>query len=77
MDALLELRHRVFCVEQGVPEHEEIDGRDGEAIHLVALRDGELLGTCRLLSSTAPCSSAGWPSSRTRAGGGSRPRCWT
>lgn len=49
MDALLDLRHRVFCVEQGVPKREEIDGRDGDAIHLVALRAGRVLGTCRLL----------------------------
>jgi len=51
MDQLLDLRHRVFCVEQGVPKHEEIDGRDGDAIHLVAVRseDGRVLGTCRLL----------------------------
>lgn len=49
MDALLDLRHRVFCVEQGVPKHEEIDGRDGDAVHLVALRGGRVLGTCRLL----------------------------
>ena len=51
MDALLDLRHRVFCVEQGVPKREEIDGRDDDAIHLVALRseDGRILGTCRLL----------------------------
>jgi len=51
MDALLELRHRVFCVEQGVPKREEIDGRDEEAVHLVAL-DRErrrVQGTCRLL----------------------------
>jgi predicted GNAT family N-acyltransferase len=45
----LRLRHAVFCVEQGVPEHEELDGRDNEGIHLVALSGGELLGTCRML----------------------------
>jgi predicted GNAT family N-acyltransferase len=45
----LELRHEVFCVEQGVPEHEELDGRDGDGIHLVALEQGRLVGTCRLL----------------------------
>lgn len=45
----LRLRHEVFCVEQGVPEREELDGRDGEGIHLVALGGGELLGTCRVL----------------------------
>ncbi|MFL5830625.1 MAG: GNAT family N-acetyltransferase [Solirubrobacteraceae bacterium] len=49
MAAALELRHEVFCVEQGVPEHEEVDGRDPEGIHLVAVADGELIGTCRLL----------------------------
>lgn len=47
--ALHELRHRVFCEEQGVPEHEELDGRDGDALHLVAVRDGRIVGTCRLL----------------------------
>jgi predicted GNAT family N-acyltransferase len=49
MAAALELRHEVFCVEQGVPVREELDGRDGEALHLAAVSDGELLGTCRLL----------------------------
>jgi predicted GNAT family N-acyltransferase len=51
MDALLGLRHRVFCLEQGVPKREEIDGRDGDAVHLVALRpeDRRVVGTCRLL----------------------------
>jgi predicted GNAT family N-acyltransferase len=49
MDAAIELRHEVFCVEQGVPEHEEIDGRDGDGVHLVAVCDGELLATCRVL----------------------------
>ncbi len=45
----LKLRHDVFCVEQGVPEHEELDGRDGDGIHLVAVANDEMLGTCRLL----------------------------
>jgi predicted GNAT family N-acyltransferase len=50
LEAALELRHRVFCLEQGVPKREEIDGRDGEAVHLVAVgEDGRVLGTCRLL----------------------------
>ena len=53
MAAVLELRHDVFCVEQGVPVREELDGRDGEAMHLVAVSGGvaggELLATCRLL----------------------------
>ena len=53
--AALALRHDVFCGEQGVPERDELDGRDHEGIHLVAVRDGELLATCRivLVGSTA------------------------
>jgi predicted GNAT family N-acyltransferase len=49
MAALLKLRHDVFCVEQGVPEREELDGRDGDGVHLVAVSDGEVLATGRLL----------------------------
>ncbi len=49
MAQALALRHAVFCVEQGVPEHEELDGRDHEGIHLVAMSDGQVLGTCRVL----------------------------
>ena len=50
MAAVLELRRDVFCVEQGVPVREEVDGRDGEGMHLVPVSsDGELLATCRLL----------------------------
>jgi predicted GNAT family N-acyltransferase len=49
MAAALELRHEVFCVEQGVPVYEELDGRDGEGVHLVAVSNGVLLATCRLL----------------------------
>ncbi len=45
----LRLRHEVFCVEQGVPEHEELDGRDGDGLHLVAVEGDQLLATCRLL----------------------------
>jgi predicted GNAT family N-acyltransferase len=45
----LALRHDVFCVEQGVPEYEEMDGRDPEGVHLVAIEGDELLATCRLL----------------------------
>jgi predicted GNAT family N-acyltransferase len=49
MAAALQLRHDVFCREQGVPEHDELDGRDHEGIHLVAVENGELLATCRLV----------------------------
>lgn len=49
LQAALVLRHEVFCVEQGVPVHEELDGRDREGVHLVAVARGPLLATCRLL----------------------------
>jgi len=45
----LELRRRVFSVEQGVSAASDQDGRDGEAIHIVALDEGALRGTCRVL----------------------------
>ena len=45
----LALRLRVFCEEQGVDRSAEQDGRDGEAIHLVAVEGARLIGTCRLL----------------------------
>jgi predicted GNAT family N-acyltransferase len=50
VDAALALRYEVFCVEQGVSLAEERDGRDGEAVHLVVVDDGEVVGTCRLLA---------------------------
>jgi predicted GNAT family N-acyltransferase len=49
LEAALALRHEVFCVEQGVPRHEELDGRDGDGIHLVAVDGNDVVGTCRLL----------------------------
>ncbi len=48
--AALALRYEVFCVEQGVPRSEERDGRDHDALHLIAVDGaGQLLGTCRLV----------------------------
>lgn len=49
MAEILAVRHEVFCVEQGVPEREELDGRDVGAVHLVAVSGDEVLATCRLL----------------------------
>jgi predicted GNAT family N-acyltransferase len=46
----LALRRRVFIEEQSVPEHEEVDGRDGEAVHLLATCDGVPVGCARLLA---------------------------
>lgn len=42
------IRRSVFVQEQGVGEALEFDGRDGHARHLLALRDGEAVGTLRV-----------------------------
>ena len=47
--AAMALRYEVFCVEQGVPPAEERDGRDLDALHLIAVDGDRLLGTCRLV----------------------------
>jgi predicted GNAT family N-acyltransferase len=39
----------VFWGEQGVSPSADRDGRDPEATHVVALDDGRVVGTCRLL----------------------------
>jgi predicted GNAT family N-acyltransferase len=48
IEAAQELRLRVFSGEQGVSREAEIDGLDGEATHVVALRRGVVVATCRL-----------------------------
>lgn len=47
--AAVQLRYEVFCVEQGVPVREEVDGRDNQGIHLIAVNGEELVGTCRIV----------------------------
>jgi predicted GNAT family N-acyltransferase len=51
--AALELRHEVFVVEQRVPLEEEIDAHDETALHLVAVDDGEVVATCRVVMEDA------------------------
>jgi predicted GNAT family N-acyltransferase len=53
--AAAELRIRVFCDEQGVSREDEIDGRDGDALHLVAFEGGAVVGPCRLLFEGTTC----------------------
>lgn len=54
LEQALALRREVFVAEQGVPVEEELDGRDGEAIQLVAVdADGLVQATCRLLADEA------------------------
>ena len=43
------LRFEVFVHEQGVPAHEELDEHDAAAFHAVAVRDGAVVGTGRLV----------------------------
>lgn len=50
IDAVLALREAVFCEEQGVSLDLERDGRDGQALHIVAVEEGCVVGTCRLLA---------------------------
>ncbi len=47
--AALALRSRVFCDEQGVSFEADQDRRDPEATHIVAVDEGAVIGTCRLL----------------------------
>ncbi|TVQ94794.1 MAG: GNAT family N-acetyltransferase [Deltaproteobacteria bacterium] len=48
LDLCLHVRRRVFIEEQGVSESLDLDGFDGAAIHVLARRDGEPVGTLRL-----------------------------
>lgn len=48
-NAAFALRREVFVWEQNVPEEEEHDADDMTATHLVAVVDGEVVGTLRLI----------------------------
>ena len=49
IDQALALREQVFCVEQGVPLGADQDGLDDVAIQVVAVEEGRVIGTCRVL----------------------------
>jgi predicted GNAT family N-acyltransferase len=49
LDQALALRERVFCGEQGVELEAERDGLDDQALHVVSVRDGRVVGTCRVI----------------------------
>ena len=49
IDTCRALRRMVFIKEQGVSEADELDGLDGEAIHLLARAEGQPVGSARLL----------------------------
>ena len=54
MPAVYALRHEVFVLGQGVPEELERDEYDDAVDHGVAIVDGEVLATGRLLPPAAP-----------------------
>jgi predicted GNAT family N-acyltransferase len=49
MSAVFSLRHEVFVREQAVPPELERDEFDATAIHLVALRGDQVIGTLRIV----------------------------
>jgi predicted GNAT family N-acyltransferase len=55
VEAAQELRLRVFGGEQGIPREGEIDGLDPASTHIVAVRRGSVIGTCRLRFGNGRC----------------------
>ncbi|MSQ21981.1 MAG: GNAT family N-acetyltransferase [Dehalococcoidia bacterium] len=49
------IRRQVFVQEQGVPQEMETDALDAAALHAVALSDGVVVGTGRLILSIPGC----------------------
>jgi predicted GNAT family N-acyltransferase len=49
IEQALALREQVFCVEHGVALEADRDGLDDEAIQVVAIEAGRVVGTCRVL----------------------------
>ena len=55
IEAAKRLRVEIFSGEQGVAREAELDGLDEEATHIVAIRRGEIVATCRLRFSGGRC----------------------
>ncbi|MDQ3648490.1 MAG: GNAT family N-acetyltransferase [Actinomycetota bacterium] len=70
MSAALSLRERVFAGEQGVLPSADRDGRDHEALHLVAVEGKEVVGTCRLVLDGARARLGRLAVTRSRRGAG-------
>ncbi|MEO1051092.1 MAG: GNAT family N-acetyltransferase [Bacteroidota bacterium] len=45
----LEVRHKVFIEEQGIPQELDDDGKDQAAVNLLVFHSGDLAGTGRLV----------------------------
>ena len=48
LEQALALRMRVFTGEQGVDRSADQDAHDRESVHVVAVEDGRVIGTCRV-----------------------------
>jgi predicted GNAT family N-acyltransferase len=48
IDTCLAIRHEVFVLGQGVPAPLEVDGKDRQCAHFIALERGQAIGTARL-----------------------------
>ncbi len=49
-NAAFGLRREVFVIEQNVPQEIELDADDLTATHMVAIADGEVVGTLRMIA---------------------------
>ena len=49
LEAVIQVRFRVFVSEQAVPPEEELDEDDAIASHAIALYQGQIVGTGRLM----------------------------
>ena len=52
MEIVRDIRHRVFIVEQNVPQHVEVDQFEESAKYLLATLDGHFVGTARWRKTT-------------------------
>ena len=49
LEGAINVRMRVFVVEQQIPPEEELDDADATATHAIALQGGQVVGTGRML----------------------------
>lgn len=45
----LHVRHQVFVVEQGIDANNDLDGKDGDATHVVIFEEHKAIATARLI----------------------------
>lgn len=48
LQAALDVRRQIFVEEQGISKQLEFDGLDNQAIHIVAMEGGNVIGTARV-----------------------------